>query len=198
MAGTFQMLRSYDLIWSKMIQDYMHGERRGMIDLFAWNADATRMPYKMHSEYLEKLFLNNELVAGRFMVEGQTIAAENITVPAFVVSTEKDHVAPWKSVYKIHLIMNHALTFVLVKGGHNAGIISEPGNPRGSYHLRERKKDNSFLSPEDWYQIAEKFDGSWWPAWSTWLVENSDPKRVAPPELDSKLPKAPGTYVFQK
>ena len=198
MAGTFQMLRSYDLIWSKMIQDYMHGERRGMIDLFAWTADATRMPYKMHSEYLEKLFLNNELVAGRFMVEGQTIAAENITVPAFVVSTEKDHVAPWKSVYKIHLIMNHALTFVLVKGGHNAGIISEPGNPRGSYHLRERKKDNSFLSPEDWYQIAEKFDGSWWPAWSTWLVENSDPKRVAPPELDSKLPKAPGTYVFQK
>ncbi len=198
MAGTFQMLRSYDLIWSKMIQDYMHGERRGMIDLFAWNADATRMPYKMHSEYLEKLFLNNELVAGRFMVEGQTIAAENITAPAFVVSTEKDHVAPWKSVYKIHLIMNHALTFVLVKGGHNAGIISEPGNPRGSYRLRERKKDNSFLSPEDWYQIAEQFDGSWWPAWSTWLVENSDPKRVAPPELDSKLPKAPGTYVFQK
>ncbi len=198
MAGTFQMLRSYDLIWSKMIQDYMHGERRGMIDLFAWNADATRMPYKMHSEYLEKLFLNNELVAGRFVVEGQTIAAENITAPAFVVSTEKDHVAPWKSVYKIHLMMNRALTFVLVKGGHNAGIISEPGNPRGRYRLRKRKNDNSFLSPEDWYQVAEEVDGSWWPAWSAWLVENSDPNRVAPPELDSKLPKAPGTYVFQK
>ena len=198
MAGTFQMLRSYDLIWSKMIQDYMHGERRGMIDLFAWNADATRMPYKMHSEYLEKLFLNNELVSGRFMVEGQTIAAENITAPAFVVSTEKDHVAPWKSVYKIHLMINHALTFVLVKGGHNAGIISEPGNPRGSYRLRKRKQATSFLSPEDWYQEAPQFEGSWWPAWSNWLIENSDPNRVTPPELDPKLPAAPGTYVFQK
>ena len=95
-------------------------------------------------------------------------------------------------------MMNRALTFVLVKGGHNAGIISEPGNPRGRYRLHKRKNDNSFLSPEDWYQVAEEVDGSWWPAWSAWLVENSDPKRVAPPELDSKLPKAPGTYVFQK
>lgn len=198
MAGTFQMLRSYDLIWSKMIQDYMHGERRGMIDLFAWNADATRMPYKMHSEYLEKLFLNNELVSGRFLVEGQTIAAENISIPAFAVSTEKDHVAPWKSVYKIHLMLNHALTFVLVKGGHNAGIISEPGNPRGGYRLLKRKRANYFLSPESWYQTAPYFEESWWTAWSKWLIENSDPEQVAPPIITSKLSKAPGTYVFQK
>ena len=198
MAGTFQMLRSYDLIWSKMIQDYMHGERRGMIDLFAWNADATRMPYKMHSEYLEKLFLNNELSAGRFMVENETIAAENIIAPTFVVSTEKDHVAPWKSVYKIHLMMNHSLTFVLIKGGHNAGIISEPGNPRGSYRLLKRKQANIYLSPEAWYDLAEKFDGSWWLAWNKWLVENSELKQVDPPILDPKLPKAPGTYVYQK
>lgn len=198
MAGTFQMLRSYDLIWSKMIQDYMHGERRGVIDLFAWNADATRMPYKMHSEYLEKLFLNNDLVAGRFLVEGKNIAAEDITVPSFIVSTEKDHVAPWKSVYKINLMLNHNLTFVLVKGGHNAGIISEPGNPRSGYRLQERKKRNTFLSPEVWYENADQYDGSWWLAWHQWLVNNSDPKRIAPPVLDPKLPKAPGTYVFQK
>lgn len=198
MAGAFQMLRSYDLIWSKMIQDYMHGERRGMIDLFAWNADATRMPYKMHSEYLEKLFLNNDLAAGRFRVEGRNIAAEDVHVPAFVVSTEKDHVAPWKSVYKIHLMFNRDLTFVLVQGGHNAGIISEPGNPRGGYRMKHRKHASSFLSPETWYERATQYDGSWWEAWHNWLVTNSDPKLVEPPKLDPELPKAPGTYVFQK
>ena len=198
MAGAFQMLRSYDLIWSKMIQDYMHGERRGMIDLFAWNADATRMPYKMHSEYLEKLFLNNDLAAGRYRVEGKNIVAEDITVPSFVVSTEKDHVAPWESVYKIHLMINHELTFVLVQGGHNAGIINEPGNPRGGYRLRERKSNGSFLSPETWYEKAKQYDGSWWTAWHNWLVEHSDPQRIDAPKLDPNLPQAPGTYVFQK
>lgn len=198
MSGTFQMLRSYDLIWSKMIQDYMHGERRGMFDLFAWNADATRMPYKMHSEYLEKLFLNNDLAAGRFSVEGKTIAAENITVPSFVVSTEKDHVAPWKSVYKIHLMLNHDLTFVLVKGGHNAGITSEPGNKRNGYRIHRRKHTNSYISPDAWLNIAEPCEDSWWLAWHKWLVENSTPKRIAAPTLNPDLPKAPGTYVFQK
>ena len=198
MSGTFQMLRSYDLIWSKMIQDYMHGERRGMIDLFAWNADATRMPYKMHSEYLEKLFLNNDLASGRYRAEGKTIAAENIIMPAFVVSTEKDHVAPWKSVYKIHLMLNHDLTFVLVNGGHNAGIISEPGNKRNGYHIHERKAGASYLSPESWLQAAETRSESWWLAWHKWLVANSAPKRIAAPTICPDLPDAPGTYVLQK
>ncbi len=198
MAGTFQMLRSYDLIWSKMLQDYMHGERRGMIDLFAWNADATRMPYKMHSEYLEKLFMNNDLAAGRYVVEGKNIAAESITAPSFIVSTEKDHVAPWKSVYKTHLLLNHDLTFVLVKGGHNAGIVSEPGHANAGYRIRRRKKTYSFISPEAWFDIAEQHDGSWWIPWQQWIVENSDPKRIPAPHLNEDLPRAPGTYVFQK
>jgi polyhydroxyalkanoate synthase len=109
MAGSFQMLRAYDLIWSKMLQDYLHGTRRGLIDLLAWNADATRMPYKMHSEYLEKLFLNNDFASGRYMVEGHPVVAENIRQPAFIVSTEKDHVAPWQSVYKLHFMINSSV-----------------------------------------------------------------------------------------
>ncbi|PJD93961.1 MAG: PHA synthase [Legionella sp.] len=198
MAGSFQMLRSYDLIWSKMLQDYMHGERRGMIDLFAWNADATRMPYKMHSEYLEKLFLNNDLAGGRFTVEGQTIAAENIEMPVFAVSTEKDHVAPWKSVYKIHLLLNGDVTFVLAKGGHNAGIISEPGHEGSTYRIRRRKRRSSFIDPETWLNKAEQKDGSWWLAWQKWLVDNSTPTQIPAPVLNDKLPSAPGTFVFQK
>ena len=198
MAGSFQMLRSYDLIWSKMIQDYMHGQNRGMIDLLAWNADATRMPYKMHSEYLEKLFLNNDLASGRFTIEGEHVVAENIHLPCFVVSTEKDHVAPWKSVYKTHLMISSDLVFVLASGGHNAGIVNEPDHPGRTYRILERKRRSPFLGPEDWLDAAQQRDGSWWFALHDWLVKHSSPQRVAPPVVDLSLPLAPGTYVFQK
>lgn len=198
MAGSFQMLRSYDLIWSKMVQDYMHGTQRGMIALLAWNADATRMPYKMHSEYLEKLFLNNDFAEGRFAVEGHHVVAENIHTPAFVVSTEKDHVAPWKSVYKTHLLINSDITFVLTNGGHNAGIVSEPGHEGRSYYIRERKKDSAYLDPNTWLAEAQEKTGSWWLAWHDWLVKHSSQRQVKPPKLNEDLPPAPGTYVLQK
>lgn len=198
MAGSFQMLRSYDLIWSKMVQDYMHGTQRGLIDLLAWNADATRMPYKMHSEYLEKLFLNNDLANGHYCIEGQSIVAENIHLPAFVVSTEKDHVAPWKSVYKIHIMVNSNVTFVLASGGHNAGIVSEPGHPNRSYHIHTQKKHSPYIGPSKWLEVAEVQEGSWWLAWHTWLVERSTETRVQPRYLEPSLPCAPGSYVLQK
>ncbi|CAM3000394.1 alpha/beta fold hydrolase [Legionella anisa] len=198
MAGSFQMLRAYDLIWSKMIQDYMHGMRRGMIDLTAWNADATRMPYKMHSEYLEKLFLKNDFAEGRYTVEGKPVAAENIQWPVFAVSTEKDHVAPWQSVYKIHLMTDGDVTFVLTGGGHNVGIVSEPGHPGRSYRIHEHKEGEAYLNPENWLTVAERREGSWWRGWHEWLVLQSTKKRIPPPVIDTSLPAAPGAYVHQK
>lgn len=198
MAGSFQMLRSYDLIWSKMIQDYMHGKERGMIDLMAWNADATRMPYKMHSEYLDKLFLNNDFASGRYTIEGEHVVAENIHVPVFVVGTEKDHVAPWESVYKTHLMISSDMVFVLASGGHNAGIVSEPDHPGRSYRIAERKLRAPFLGPKDWLKTAQQCEGSWWYPLHTWLAKHSNSQRVAPPVTDVSKPLAPGTYVFQK
>ncbi|MGL5741245.1 MAG: PHA/PHB synthase family protein [Legionella sp.] len=199
MAGSFQMLRSYDLIWSKMVQDYMHGTQRGMIALLAWNSDTTRMPYKMHTEYLEKLFLKNEFSRGLFTVEGKHIAPENIKIPAFVVSTEKDHVSPWKSVYKTHSLMKRAdITFVLTSGGHNAGIVSEPGHPGRSYSIREQKKEDTYTSPMHWVEMAEHKTGSWWTAWHEWLVKESSKGMQPSPKIDKTLPDAPGDYVLQK
>ena len=198
MAGSFQMLRSYDLIWSKMVQDYMHGKQRGMIALLAWNADATRMPYKMHSQYLEKLFLNNDFAEGRFSIEGLHIIAKNIQVPTFVVSTEKDHVAPWKSVYKTHYLLNSDITFVLTNGGHNTGIVSEPGREGRSYRLSERKKADHYLDPKTWLEETPSQAGSWWQPWHAWLAKHSSPSMVKPPAMSSKSPAAPGKYVLQK
>ena len=199
MAGTFQMLHSNELIWSRMIHDYMMDKRRGAIDLLAWNADATRMPYKMHSEYLEKLFLHNDFVQGRFTVEGKQIAPDDIKLPIFAVSTEEDHVAPWRSVHKIHLITPcEDITFVLTSGGHNAGIVSEPGHPGRSYHIHTTTHGQPYRSPEGWLDSAQKQEGSWWLAWHDWLSHRSDKKKTDPPVLNQGLCAAPGTYVLQK
>lgn len=99
MAGAFQLLRSNDLIWSAMVRDHLMGQRRPMRDLMAWNADATRMPACMHSEYLRRLFLDNDLAQGRHLADGKPVSLRDIRVPIFAVSTIRDHVAPWRSVY---------------------------------------------------------------------------------------------------
>lgn len=198
MAGAFQMLRSYDLIWSKMVSDYLEGQRRSVLDLMAWNEDATRMPYKMHSEYLDKLFLHNDFAEGRYKVEGKPTAAGNIKVPIFSVGTEKDHVAPWRSVHKIHLMVGSNVIFILTTGGHNAGIVSEPGHKGRSYHAHEKKPGDPYIDPDDWLEIAEKKDGSWWPAWQEWLVQKSTKEKISPPPADHILCAAPGVYVLQK
>ncbi len=202
MAGAFQMLRSNDLVWSRLIKTYLLGEREHPFDLMAWNADATRMPYRMHSEYLRDLFLENDLAEGRFMVEGRPIAISEIKLPIFSVSTETDHVAPWHSVYKIHLLNQGDITFVLTSGGHNAGIVSEPGHPHRHYRIARRRPGEAYLAPEDWKKAATNEEGSWWPTWVAWLDERS-PFRVAPPSLGAPdkgyapIADAPGTYVLE-
>jgi len=125
MAGAFQLLRSNDLIWSRLVRDYLMGERSPMTDLMAWNADSTRMPYRMHAEYLRRLYLDNELAAGHFMINGRAAALQNIHVPMFIVATERDHASPWRSVYTIHYHTDTDITFVLTSGGHNSGIVRE-------------------------------------------------------------------------
>jgi len=201
MAAAFQLLRSNDLIWSRMMHQYLLGEREPETDLSVWNADQTRMPFKMHSQYLRALFLENRLTAGRYAVEDKVITLKDLRMPIFAVGTETDHIAPWKSVYKIALFTDTELTFVLTNGGHNAGIVSEPGH-RGRHFLSgTRRPGDRYVDPATWAAHATHLDGSWWPQWAAWLAERSDASQVAPPPFGARdhgfpvLCPAPGTYV---
>jgi polyhydroxyalkanoate synthase len=202
MAGAFQMLRSNDLIWSRMVTEYLLGERQPMFDLMAWNADATRMPYRMHSEYLRRLFLQNDLANGRYEVGGRPVALVDIKVPIFCVGTEKDHIAPWRSVYKIHLLSDTEITFVLTNGGHNAGIVSEPGHRGRRYRVHTASEHEPYRAPDNWYVRARQQDGSWWPEWQAWLAAHSE-EPMDPPTMGNceaglaPLDDAPGRYVLE-
>ena len=203
MSGAFELLRSNDLVWSRVVNEYMLGRRQPMNDLMAWNADATRMPYRMHSEYLRRLFLRNDLFEGRYQVDGKAVVLGDIRIPMFVVATETDHVAPWKSVYKINLVAGDGVTFVLTSGGHNAGIVSEPGHRNRRFRLGRRNAGESYLAPDDWVPATPVREGSWWPAWADWL-EAAAGGRVAPPRMGAPehgfepLCAAPGNYVLER
>jgi polyhydroxyalkanoate synthase len=204
MSSSFALLRSRDLLWTPAVNTYVKGKRDEPNDLMAWNADGTRMPWRMHTEYLQRLYLQNELARGEFTASGERIDLKSLRLPLFVVGTETDHVAPWKSVYKLRgLTQSSDYTFLLTSGGHNAGIVSGPANPKRRHRVLTWSDAASSLKPEEWQEKAALNPGSWWPTWAGWLVQHSKAKRVAPPSMGnpakgySTLGAAPGTYVRQ-
>jgi polyhydroxyalkanoate synthase len=165
----------------------------------AWNADSTRLPFRMHSEYLHQLFLRNDLAEGRYQVDGRPVVLDDVTVPVYALATERDHVSPWRSVYKIHLLCDAPIDFVLASGGHNAGIVSEPGHARRGYRVQPPlRRANGYRAPDTWREQADFVEGSWWPHWQRWLAARSSGKPVAPPVARGALAPAPGRYVLDK
>ncbi len=203
MAGAFNLLRSQDLVWSRMVGNYLMGEREPMFDLMAWNIDATRLPYRMHSEYLRRLFLHNDLVEGRYDIDGRPVAVGDINTPIFAVATEKDHIAPWQSVYKIIRLARTSVSFLLTNGGHNAGIVSEPGHAHRHYQHKVFAPLGPTYPAERFAREAEHQEGSWWPAWQSWLTKHSSAK-VKPPAMGAPgagytaSSAAPGEYVLMR
>ena len=203
MGAAFMMLRSRDLLWTPAVDTYLRGERAKPNDLMAWNQDGTRMPWRMHSEYLDRLYLKNELAQGKFSVGVQPVSLKSLRVPMFVVGTETDHVAPWRAVYKAReLTSSTDYTFLLTSGGHNAGIVSGPAHPKRRYRALRWTNDTDSLTPEAWLKAAPAQPDSWWPVWQRWLAERSDPQpQPARPitamqaAAGSVLEDAPGRYV---
>jgi polyhydroxyalkanoate synthase len=197
MAGAFQLLRSNDLIWSRRLKHYLLGHAERDSDLMAWNADATRMPYRMHSEYLRQLFLQNDLANGRYSVSGRPVALTDIEAPIFAVGTLTDHVAPWRSVYKLVLLSDTDVTFLLTSGGHNVGVVAPPDSGARSYQVATHRHDTAFIDPDRWHACVPVMQGSWWPEWANWLAERAGPM-TRPPPAARGLGDAPGFYVFQR
>jgi len=204
MAAAFTLLRTKDLLWGPAIDAYLRGIRPQVNDLMAWNADGTRMPCRMHSEYLNRLYLKNELARGEFTVAGHRIALETLNMPMFVVGTETDHVAPWQAVYKLRgLTRSSDYTFLLTNGGHNGGIVSGPSNAKRRYRQLRWLNREEALTAEEWVRRASGYAGSWWPEWERWLVAHSSPERSPPPQIGNResgyppLKNAPGLYVHE-
>jgi polyhydroxyalkanoate synthase len=151
----------------------------------------------MHAEYLRGLLLNNHLARGKFVVDGRPVALRDIRTPIFALGTAKDHVAPWRSVYKITLLTRSEVTFALVSGGHNAGVVSEPGHKNRDFRMLTMPADGVTVDPDSFLARADTHGGSWWPEWHRWLAERSSPCEPPPAPRDA-LCDAPGTYVLAR
>jgi polyhydroxyalkanoate synthase subunit PhaC len=206
MAGAFQLINSKDLVWSKLVHEYLMGAQSPMTAMKAWNADATRLPARMHSEYLRRLYMHNDLAEGRYMVKGEPVRLGHIKVPLFVVATERDHVSPWRSVYRIHELAHAPTTFVLSSGGHNVGIVNPPAGPLAhpvaSFHRGSFPQGRAPADPQVWLEAAELVPGSWWPSWSSWLGAHSSGKlkvaQLKSGESPRESDRAPGRYVHAR
>jgi polyhydroxyalkanoate synthase len=203
MSGAFTLLNSNDLLWSRLLRQYLMAEPQKSTDLTSWNADTTRLPHRMHTEYLRNLYLNNDLASGRLRYDGRTVALADIRAPIFLVGTERDHVAPWKSVFMLHLYADADITFCLTSGGHNVGIVNPPGVDVPARHFRVATKpaEERYVDPDQWFARHLPQDGSWWPTWQSWLAEKSG-DRIKPPGLGNRdfvpMGDAPGAYVLMQ
>jgi polyhydroxyalkanoate synthase len=158
----------------------------------------------MHTEYLRWMYVENRLAEGRFMVDGRPLSVADIRLPMFVLGTESDHVAPWHSVYKMHLLNDGEITFVLTSGGHNAGVVSEPGHPNRHFRLGRRKAHGKYVGPDEWMAATASEEGSWWPRWFDWLDHRSGTLVAAPSHCGNPaagypvLMDAPGRYILER
>jgi polyhydroxyalkanoate synthase len=199
MAAAFNFLRPADLYWNYVVNNYLLGNEPTAFDMLHWNSDSTRLPEKMHSEYLRCMYLNNLVVKNKYKIGDVEIDLSKIDTPMFAVATTEDHIAPWRSVYQGLNAYNSHVNFVLSNSGHIAGIIQGTENKPGKLHFYTKKFEKD-KTQDEWFNSANKVEGSWWPIWISWLAVNSGEFKK-PSELNAKnfevLYEAPGQYVKQ-
>jgi polyhydroxyalkanoate synthase len=198
MADTFNLLRSNDLIWNVAVNRYLLGKDAPAFDLLYWNSDATRMPAKMHRYYLQHMYVENALANGTLAIDDVPLDLGAIENDVYTVASIEDHIAPWRSVYKMTQLFGGDTKFRLGHSGHIAGIINAPGSGKGHYWAGEANP----ASPDDWFAAATRHAGSWWPDWLAWISERSGDRVAAPADAGNEtypaLASAPGTYVLEK
>ena len=197
MSDTFNALRANDLVWSFFVNNYLLGKEPRPFDLLFWNSDQTRMPKRLHLDYLRRFYGDNALSKGEFALDGVTLDLKKVTTPIFVQASREDHIAPYRSVYKGSQLFGGPVTFVMAGSGHIAGVINAPYAKKYQYWTNDRHPQNV----EGWLAGAAEHPGSWWPTWAKWLSERSGPKVPARDPAKGKLKPiedAPGSFVRVK
>jgi poly[(R)-3-hydroxyalkanoate] polymerase subunit PhaC len=194
MAHTFSALRPNDLIFQYVGNNWLCGNKPPSFDLLAWNEDSTRMPAKMHSEYLRSCYLHNEFARGEFEIDGDRLDPGLVDVDTYVLAAVDDHIVPWTSGYKTTQLLGGKSRFVLSSSGHIAGIVNPP-NPKAKHWVN----DNLPADPHEWNANAQLVDATWWQDWTAWIGERGGPMVAASDNLGNEdyppIEKAPGSYV---
>jgi polyhydroxyalkanoate synthase len=194
MADTFNALRSNDLIWNYVVDNYYIGKQPKPFDLLSWNADQTRMPKALHLYYLRNFYRDNALAEGKLTLMGEKLSLKDIIIPIFMQSSKEDHIAPAASVFRSAMAFGGPVEFLVAGSGHIAGVINHPDANKYQYWTNKNLKGGL----DDWFAFAHEHPGSWWPAWDAWLAPRSGPDVPAPTPGDGKLAPlcdAPGEYV---
>ena len=198
MKTTFDLLRASDLVWNYVVNDWLLGEEPPPFDMLTWNADSTRMPAAMHTEYLRSCYLENRLAEGKMELAGERLDLAAVRQDAFVVSAEADHIAPWRSVHAGARALGGAVRFVLSNSGHIAGVVNPP-SPKSRHRVAEGATGEGLpAEPDAWRADAEEHRASWWESWTPWIAERAGELRTPPPTGSAAHPvlaSAPGTYV---
>jgi polyhydroxyalkanoate synthase len=197
MAHTFDALRANDLIFQYVVNNWLLGKKPPAFDLLVWNKDSTRMPAKMHSQYLRACYLHNKFARGEFEVEGRKLEPAKVDVETYVLSAVDDHIVPWVSGYKTTQLLGGNHRFVLSTSGHIAGIVNPPG-PKAKHWTNDALP----ADPQEWKDGAQLQEGTWWADWTKWIAKQGGPKIAAPRKLGSKehppIERAPGSYVLAR
>lgn len=196
LATSFNMLRANDLIWSYVVNNYLKGQTPPPFDILYWNSDSTNLPANMYTFYINKMYLENQLVQkDALTICGAPVDLSRIKTPCYFLSTIEDHIAPWKGTFKATEVFGSKIEFVLGASGHVAGVINPASKNRRNYWMNGEQGQGA----EHWLETAERVEGSWWPHWAEWHKRRGGKKVAAPAELGSAAHKAiepaPGRYV---
>ncbi|HKH19725.1 MAG TPA: class I poly(R)-hydroxyalkanoic acid synthase [Gammaproteobacteria bacterium] len=201
-SNMFNLLRSSDLIWANVINNYLLGQKPPAFDMLYWNADGTRMARNAHSFYIRNTYLENNLIKpGKVQVKGRPLDLGQISGEIYAVGAETDHIVPWASAWKVGQLVGGPVRFALASSGHIAGMINPPAKGKGKYWVNESGDAGSTVTADEWRKNATEHQGSWWVDWGKWLKTRSG-KKVKPPSMGSQnhppIEAAPGTYVKEK
>jgi polyhydroxyalkanoate synthase len=195
LAKVFAWLRPNELVWNYWVNNYLMGKKPPAFDILYWNSDTTRLPARLHADFINLLESNGLARPGGVQLAGRPLDLQQLRCDSYILAGRTDHITPWKGCYRTRALLGGHSDFVLCSSGHVQSIVSPPGNPKAGF----RTGPQADGTPEDFEANASTTEGSWWPHLAEWLATRSTARKRAPKATGSSahpaLGPAPGTYV---